>query len=139
MKSTTRYTRCCVAAAMLFLICSRSDGQSQTFPPKIPGGKQVVTDTSPAFLKPTDTLRDGVSALLAQVPCSRLQVAFDPDTATLQVRGHIPETGLRSPVLAALQEQMGADIKVSDNILILPRPQCGALALARPRSKKWVA
>ncbi len=75
-----------------------------------------------------DTLRDGVAGLLAQVPCSRLQVGFDPDTATLQVNGHIPEGDLRAPVLAALRTQMGADIAVSDNILILPRPQCGALA-----------
>lgn len=75
-----------------------------------------------------DTLRDGVGGLLAQVPCSRLQVGFDPATATLQVNGHIPEDDLRAPVLAALQAQMGADITVSDNILILPRPQCGALS-----------
>lgn len=87
-----------------------------------------------SFMRPGDAvargdpLRDGVSALLAQVPCSRLQVAFDPDTATLQVKGHVPEDGLRAPVLAALQQQMGADIAVSDDILILPRPQCGALA-----------
>lgn len=75
-----------------------------------------------------DPLRDGVSALLAQVPCSRLQVGFDPDTATLQVNGHIPEGDLRAPVLATLKAQMGSDITVSDNILILPRPQCGALS-----------
>ena len=75
-----------------------------------------------------DALRDGVEGLLAQVPCSRLQVGFDPETATLQVNGHIPEGDLRAPVLAALQAQMGADIAVSDNILILPRPQCGALS-----------
>lgn len=75
-----------------------------------------------------DPLRDGVSALLSQVPCSRLQVAFDPDTATLQINGHVPENDLRAPVLAALQAQMGEDIRVSDNILILPRPQCGALS-----------
>ncbi|MFC4669179.1 hypothetical protein ACFO5X_11485 [Seohaeicola nanhaiensis] len=87
-----------------------------------------------SFMKPGDVsaegdpLRDGVSALLAQVPCSRLQVAFDPDTATLQINGHIPENDLRAPVLAALQAQMGEDIRVSDNILILPRPQCGALS-----------
>ena len=49
-------------------------------------------------------------------------------TATLNVNGHIPEGDLRAPVLAALQDQMGADITVSDNILILPRPQCGALS-----------
>jgi len=87
-----------------------------------------------SFMRPGDAvaggdpLRDGVSGLLAQVPCSRLQVGFDPETATLSVNGHIPEGDLRAPVLAALQAQMGADITVSDNMLILPRPQCGALS-----------
>jgi hypothetical protein len=75
-----------------------------------------------------DALRDGLTELLAQMPCSRLQVGFDPETTTLQVNGHIPENGLRGPVLAALQAQMGTDITVSDKILILPRPQCGALS-----------
>ncbi|KIC13129.1 hypothetical protein RA20_24455, partial [Leisingera sp. ANG-Vp] len=75
-----------------------------------------------------DPLRDGVSGILAAVPCSRLQVAFVPETATLEVRGHLPEDGLRSPVLAALQAQMGADIVVSDEMRLLPRPQCGALS-----------
>ncbi|AZV81060.1 DUF4384 domain-containing protein (plasmid) [Parasedimentitalea marina] len=75
-----------------------------------------------------DTLRDGVGGILAAVPCSRLQVMFDPETATLNLRGHLPEAGLRAPVLAALQAQMGADIQVSDQMKLLPRPQCGALA-----------
>lgn len=75
-----------------------------------------------------DPLRDGVAGILAAVPCSRLQVQFDPETATLNLRGHLPENGLRAPVLAALQAQMGADIQVSDQMKILPRPQCGALA-----------
>ncbi|WIY27810.1 DUF4384 domain-containing protein [Parasedimentitalea psychrophila] len=75
-----------------------------------------------------DTLRDGVGGILAAVPCSRLQVQFDPETATLALRGHLPEVGLRAPVLAALQAQMGADIHVSDQMKLLPRPQCGALA-----------
>ncbi|WP_027260182.1 DUF4384 domain-containing protein [Leisingera aquimarina] len=75
-----------------------------------------------------DPLRDGVSGILAAVPCSRLQVAFVPETTTLEVRGHLPENGLRSPVLTALQAQMGADITVSDQMRLLPRPQCGALA-----------
>lgn len=74
-----------------------------------------------------DTLRDGLSALLAQVPCARLQVVFEPESATLRVQGHIPEDALRGPVLSVLQAKMGDDIGVSDDILILPRPQCGAL------------
>lgn len=85
------------------------------------------------FVHPDDAppqgtqVRDAVSDLLAQVPCSRLQVEFDPATAMLRVKGHVPEDGLRTPVLSALQKQMGANITLSDDILILPRPQCGAL------------
>jgi hypothetical protein len=32
-----------------------------TFPPTLPGGKEVVTDTADAFLKPPATLREGVA------------------------------------------------------------------------------
>jgi hypothetical protein len=72
--------------------------------------------------------RDALEALLSQVPCSRLQAEFDPDTGTIALRGHIPEEELRAPVLAALQAQVGQGIAVTDSMLILPRPQCGALA-----------
>ena len=73
-------------------------------------------------------VRDGIEGVLAQVPCARIQAAFRPETGQLELIGHIPEDGLRGPVLAALQAQMGADIAVTDNLRILPRPQCGALA-----------
>lgn len=105
-----------------------------TFPGGAGGVDPVSLAAFQSFMQPgdaaagADRLRDGLAGLLAQVPCSRLQVSFVPDTATLQVKGHIPEDGLRGPVLAALREQMGADIAVSDSILILPRPQCGALS-----------
>lgn len=36
------------------------------FPPVLPGGKDVVTDTSPEFLKPPETVRDGVK--IAKTP-----------------------------------------------------------------------
>ncbi|MBT8155456.1 DUF4384 domain-containing protein [Epibacterium ulvae] len=75
----------------------------------------------------SDPLRDGVAQILAQVPCSRLQVEFDPDSTTLNVRGHLPDPGLKAPVLALLQQQMGSNIAVSDKMALLPRPQCGAL------------
>lgn len=87
-----------------------------------------------SFTRPEDVgqsaqdLRDGIDGLLSQVPCSRLQVQFQPDTNTLELIGHIPEDGLRGPVLSALQARMGENIRVADNLLILPRPQCGALS-----------
>ncbi len=87
-----------------------------------------------SFTRPEDVgqsaqdLRDGIDGLLSQVPCARLQVQFQPETNTLELIGHIPEDGLRDPVLSALQARMGENIQVADNLLILPRPQCGALS-----------
>jgi hypothetical protein len=90
--------------------------------------------TISSFMEPGDPgsstaeARDALEALLSQVPCSRLQAEFDPDTGSIALRGHIPEEELRAPVLAALQAQVGQGIAVTDSMLILPRPQCGALA-----------
>ncbi|MEM6939718.1 MAG: DUF4384 domain-containing protein [Pseudomonadota bacterium] len=75
----------------------------------------------------SDPLRDSVSAAL-RLPCARMQVSFDPLTTTLEVTGHVPDPAQRAPVIAALQAQMGSDIAVRDNLLILPAPQCGALS-----------
>ena len=73
-------------------------------------------------------VRDGIAGILASVPCARLQTTFLADTGQLELRGHIPDEGLRGPVLAALKEQIGDAITLSDQLLILPRPQCGALS-----------
>jgi len=73
-------------------------------------------------------VRDAISGLLARVPCARLQTVFDPGTGALQLRGHMPDAGLRGPVLAALGAQVGGAIPLIDATLILPRPQCGLLA-----------
>lgn len=72
-------------------------------------------------------VRDSLSALLS-IPCARMQVIFDPDTTTLQLTGHVPTADQRAPLLAALQSEMGSDITVTDNLLVLPAPQCGALS-----------
>jgi hypothetical protein len=86
-----------------------------------------------SFMEPGDLsgaaaeVRDGITGILSAVPCSRLQVEFDPDANSLLVSGHVPEPALRATVVAAMQEQMGSDIPVRDNLLVLPRPQCGAL------------
>ncbi len=90
-----------------------------------------------AFMQPGDLARadasvgrvkDSIASILASVPCARLQTTFRPETGALELQGHIPEEDLRGPVLAALQAQVGRAIPVADNILILPRPQCGALS-----------
>ena len=89
-----------------------------------------------AFMQPNDLsntesgvnhVRDGIAAILAAVPCARLQTTFIPETGQLKLSGHIPEDALRGPVLTALKRQVGSNIPVSDQLLILPRPQCGAL------------
>ena len=103
------------------------------------GGTEAQIDaaslaTIQSFMRPgdiqtqTDQVRDAMQTLLESVPCSRLQAAFNPDTGSIELRGHVPDEGLRGPILAALQAQVGTGIKVEDSMLILPRPQCGALA-----------
>lgn len=74
-----------------------------------------------------DPVRDGIAGLLASVPCARMQTVFLPETGTLELRGHVPDEGLRDPVLAALAGQVGGAIPVADNLRVLPRPQCDVL------------
>lgn len=103
------------------------------------GGAEAQIDaaslaTIQSFMRPgdiqtqTDQVRDAMQTLLESVPCSRLQAAFNPDTGSIELRGHVPDEGLRAPILVALQAQVGTGIRVTDSMLILPRPQCGALA-----------
>jgi hypothetical protein len=42
--------------------------------------------------------------------------------------GHVPNAGDAGPVVASLAAQMGADIAVRPDVMILPEPQCGALS-----------
>lgn len=113
----------------------------QQQPPAIKGKATLAfpgkTDVDPvslaafqSFTQPEtaqgEDVRDSLSALLS-VPCARMQVIFDPDTTTLQLTGHVPDAGGRAPLIAALQQQMGNDITVTENLLVLPAPQCGAL------------
>ncbi|MEO8241460.1 MAG: DUF4384 domain-containing protein [bacterium] len=87
-----------------------------------------------SFMQPGDTAaqsdetHDALSSILSSVPCARLQAEFNPATGSLDLRGHVPDAALKGPVLAALQAQLGSGIKVNDAMLILPRPQCGALS-----------
>ena len=71
---------------------------------------------------------DALAAILTSAPCSRLQAEFNPETGSLDLRGHVPDPALKAPILAALQARLGGTIKVNDAMLILPRPQCGALS-----------
>lgn len=48
-----------LAAASLDAAAARREDE-MTYPPALPGGQKVVTDTSPDFLKPPATLREGV-------------------------------------------------------------------------------
>ncbi|NDR56201.1 DUF4384 domain-containing protein [Aliiruegeria sabulilitoris] len=87
-----------------------------------------------AFMQPSDPtgsedspVRDGLAALLTGIPCARLQTEFDAETGKLELRGHVPEDALRTPLLTAIQAHIGTDIPVTDALQILPRPQCGAL------------
>ena len=86
-----------------------------------------------SFMAPGDLggaaaeVRDSIAGALSAIPCARLQARFDPDENALVMTGHVPEDSARQTVLAAMQEKMGADIPVREDLLVLPRPQCGAL------------
>ncbi len=87
-----------------------------------------------SFMQPGDTAaqsdetHDALSAILTSAPCSRLQAEFNPETGSLDLRGHVPDPAMKGPILSALQAQLGTGIVVNDAMLILPRPQCGALS-----------
>lgn len=87
-----------------------------------------------SFMQPGDldgasnSVKDDLASVIGGLPCSRVQVRFDPLDNALIVSGHVPQDALRGSVLQAMQDKMGADIPVLDNLLILPSPQCGALA-----------
>ncbi len=100
-----------------------------------------------SFMRPLDTAtgpspRDGIAEILAQVPCSRLAATFIPETGTLELRGHVPDSSARQRVLAAIRAQLGASIPVEASMVILPSPQCDVLSrldtLGLPQSTKQV-
>ena len=63
----------------LFLIPVLAQAQNPPpLPPKIPGGKTIVTDTSPEFLKPTETLKPGVK--IAKTPPTVDFLYYDAQT-----------------------------------------------------------
>lgn len=98
-------------------------------------GDRVISDPSSiaAFEalssdKGGDQLRDDLGDLLAAPDCARLSAQFIPETGAVELRGHVPELQASQPVMSALRQTLGADIVVTQNILLLPKPQCGALA-----------
>ncbi len=76
------------------------------------------------------SVKDGIGAALAQFPCSRLQAAFQPESGTLEIRGHVPAPALKADVVAMLERSVGGAIPVGSSLLVLPAPQCGVLDAA---------
>ncbi|EAQ03137.1 hypothetical protein OB2597_13373 [Pseudooceanicola batsensis HTCC2597] len=100
-------------------------------------GDRTVTDpqaleTIQAFMSPqaldgAEEVRDDLASILTGVDCARVSATFVPETGALVLRGHIPDPELRGPLLAAMRDQVGEGLKVTANLLHLPKPQCGAL------------
>lgn len=104
------------------------DGDGQIDPVSLAAIQSFMQPADLDRLRDTeDPVRDGISALLASVPCARMQTVFLPETGMLEVRGHVPEEELRAPVLTALRGQVGGAIQIADNLRVLPRPQCDVL------------
>ncbi|MCA9219252.1 MAG: hypothetical protein KDA71_02930 [Planctomycetales bacterium] len=55
-----------ITITVLAAMIGRVPAADLNWPPTLPGDQQVATDTSPAFLKPSETLRDGVQ--IAKTP-----------------------------------------------------------------------
>ncbi|WP_294221652.1 DUF4384 domain-containing protein [uncultured Shimia sp.] len=89
-------------------------------------------DTVAAFLRPESSagqnMRDTLAAALKAPECARVQTAFDPDTGTLALQGHLRDEDQRAPLLATLSGQLGDSLPLKDHLLILPAPQCTILA-----------
>ncbi len=73
-------------------------------------------------------VRDAISQLLAEVPCSRLEAAFVPETGALEIRGHVPDPEQGAAVATRLSAMVGGAIEVGNDILVLPEPTCAVLA-----------
>ncbi len=138
------------AAAPIGQVATATQPQAQTLPSAAATGQQMTATLAWAgagsaidpvslkaiasFMRPGDTaaraddVHDGLQAILSSAPCSRLQAEFNPASGSLELRGHVPDAALKGPLLAALQAQLGEGIKVTDAMVILPRPQCGALS-----------
>ena len=106
-----------------------SGGDGARFDPVSLAAIQTFTSEASLSGSASDAggVRDEIQNLFADIPCSRLMVEYNPDTGTLDLRGHLPDPEFRQPVLAALQARMGASIPVRDSTMFLPRPQCGVL------------
>ncbi|WP_146592478.1 DUF4384 domain-containing protein, partial [Puniceibacterium confluentis] len=87
--------------------------------------------TLQAFLQPGaapgQAVRDGMARALAAPDCARVHTAFDADSGTLELRGHVAAAADRAPLLASLREQIGGALELRDRLQILPRPQCALL------------
>ena len=97
---------------------------------------RIVSDpkaiaTIQAFMAPTEEsaqdVKDDLSDVLTGIDCARLSATFIPETGSLEMRGHIPDLSMRDTILATMQAKVGDGIKVTENLLHLPSPQCGAL------------
>lgn len=115
----------------------RPQGQPVTATLALPGAETMTDPLSLAalqsFLAPqdqvsdADAVRDGLASVLSALPCSRVQARYDPETQALVLSGHVPDAAQAGPLAQAVQGQMGADIAVRADLLVLPAPQCGAL------------
>ncbi len=102
------------------------------------GGEDIVLDPQSlaaiqSFMRPKaaeggESVRDGLAAALSDIPCSRLEAAFIPETGGVEIRGHVPEEGLKPLVVERIKSAVGGSIPVVGSLLMLPAPQCAVLA-----------
>lgn len=79
-----------------------------------------------------------IEAAIADLDCSRLQLAPLARAGDFELRGHVPNAELASDLVAASQRLAGDGIRVTGNLVVLPPPICGVLetveAMGLPQS-----
>ncbi|MDA8586551.1 DUF4384 domain-containing protein [Rhodobacteraceae bacterium] len=93
---------------------------------------QSTIDTAAALRVPNsgadqDRLRDALANRLNGVDCARVQTIYDPETGTINLRGHVKTDADRTELIDALAQQLGNTLPIQDRLQRLDAPQCDVL------------
>ncbi len=94
--------------------------------------EQQTLDAAAALRLPSagadaEGLRDALAASLSQVECARAQTIYNPDTGTIDLRGHVKDDEDRTRLVASISQELGGALPLIDRLQRLDAPQCGVL------------
>ncbi|MEL7151397.1 MAG: DUF4384 domain-containing protein [Pseudomonadota bacterium] len=92
--------------------------------------EQDVLEAAAALRLPTAGaagLRDALSARLTDVECARVQTAYDPETGSVDLLGHVRDEADRARLVSSISTQLNDALPVKDRLQRLASPQCDVL------------